>query len=213
MQDTLHFLMESHKLKDVKRQGILLYGVKKSDSALEHSFRMALMAAIFGKEKKINIAKAIKIALVHDLCKVYAGDITPYEGLLPKSKKQKAELASRWRRVSLAEKGKMQALKMKKEKEALEKITKLLPPGLRAEIMNLWFDYNQGKSKEAKFIQQIDVIENLLEAFEWRLKNKEFPTLPWWEHVNETVDDPVLIQFIKEIAKAELQKFCKDGKK
>jgi putative hydrolase of HD superfamily len=213
MQDTLRFLMESHKLKDVKRQGILFYGVKKSDSALDHSFRMALMAVIFGKEKNLNIAKAIKMALVHDLCKVYAGDITPYEGLLPKNKKQKAEFAGRWRRVSLAEKGKMQTLKMGKEKEALEKITKLLPSGLRAEIMHLWLDYNQGKSKEAKFVQQVDVIENLLEAFEWRLKNKEFPTLPWWEHAHEVVDDPILAQFVKEIAKAELQEFCKDGKR
>ncbi len=199
MQDTLRFLMESHKLKDVKRQGILFYGVKKSDSALDHSFRMALMAVIFGKEKNLNIAKAIKMALVHSLSKVYAGDITPYEGLLPKNKKQKAEFAGRWRRVSLAEKNRMQALKVKKEKEALEKITKPLSLGLRTEIMHLWLDYSQGKSKEAKFIQQIDVIENLLEAFEWRLKNKEFQTLPWWEHVNETVDDPVLIQFVKEI--------------
>jgi len=211
-QHILQFLMEANKLKDVQRRGITFYGVKKADSALDHSFRMALMVLLFGKEKNINMAKAMKMSLIHDICKVITGDITPYDGIAAKNKKEKAELVSRWRRLPLEEKSKMQREKTAKEKEAFKKLTKDLPLNIKTEMSQLWLDYSQAKSKEARFVQQINVVENLLEAFEGWLANKKFPTMPWWEHVNEVVDDPILLDFIKEISKAELKEICKKEK-
>ena len=89
MKNILNFLIKIGQLKDVQRKGITFYGVKKPCSAADHSFRMVFMAWLFGKEKKINLGKALKIALIHDICKVYTGDITPYDGLLPRNKKER----------------------------------------------------------------------------------------------------------------------------
>jgi len=206
MKNILNFLLEVGKLKNIERKGITFYGVKKPDSATDHSFRIALMAWVFSQEKKINLEKAIKIALIHDICKILTGDITPYDGLLPKSKKEREKFVRRWRRLPLREKEKRYAEKFEKEYTALKKLTAKLPKNLKKEIIDVWLDYHRGGSSEAKFVSQLDILENLLEAFEWWKKNKKFPTKPWWEHADEVIDDPLLLKFLKEIEKEELKK-------
>ena len=65
----------------------MLYGktAEEVESTAEHTYRMTLMAWILAGEKgDLDICRVIKIALVHDLCEVYAGDLTPYDGILPK---------------------------------------------------------------------------------------------------------------------------------
>ncbi len=206
MRDLLDFLIEIGKLKEIKRKGITFYGVKKPDSAVDHSFRMALMVWFLGQKRKINIEKAFKIALIHDICKVLTGDITPYDGLLPKDKKERDEFVRRWRRLRLNEKEKRYTKKFEKEYNALKKLILKLPKNLRKEITEVWLDYHKGRSPEARFISQLDITENLLEAFEWWKKNKKFPTKPWWEHADEVIDDPILLKFLKEIEKEELKR-------
>jgi len=206
MRDLLDFLIEIGKLKKIKRKGITFYGVKKPDSAVDHSFRMALMAWFLGQERKINIEKAFKIALIHDICKVLTGDITPYDGLLPKDKKERDGFVRRWRRLRLNEKEKRYTKKFKKEYNALKKLILKLSTNLRKEITEVWLDYHKGRSPEARFISQLDIAENLLEAFEWWKKNKKFPTKPWWEHADEVIDDPILLKFLKVIEKEELKR-------
>ncbi len=85
-----------------------------------------------------------------------------------------------------------------------KKLTLKLPIKLKKEIENIWLDYHKGESPAARFIFQLDMVENLLEALEWYKKNKKFPTKPWWEHVDEVIDQPTLLMFLKEIEKAEL---------
>ncbi|MDI6602903.1 MAG: HD domain-containing protein [Patescibacteria group bacterium] len=206
MKNILKFLIDIGKLKSVLRKGITFYGVKNPDSAIDHSFRMAMMIWLFGKEKKINIEKSLKIALIHDMCKVLTGDITPYDGLLPKNKKERDKFVRRWRRLSLREKEKRHIQKFKKEYNALEKLISKLPSKIKAELKRLWLDYHRSESLEAKFVSQIDIVENLLEAFEWWGKNKKFPTQPWWEHAEEAIEEPLLLDFLKEIKKEELKK-------
>lgn len=206
MKDILKFLLEIGKLKKIQRKGITFYGVKEPDTAIDHSFRMAVMAWIFGRKSGINLERVFKLTLIHDICKIYTGDITPYEGLLPKSKKEREQFVKRWRRLPLREKEKRYAKKFKKEYAALKKLTSKLSKNLKKEIEKIWLDYHRGGSAEAKLVAQIDMAENLLEAFEWWKKNKKFPTQPWWEHADEVIDDPVLLKFLKEIEKEELKK-------
>ncbi|MBZ9572700.1 HD domain-containing protein [Patescibacteria group bacterium] len=204
MKNILNFLINVGKLKKIKRKGVMLYGVKDPETTAAHTFRMAIMTWILGEKKKLNIEKAIKMVLVHDLCEVYAGDITPYDGILPKNTKERYEFVRKWPRFSKKEKKKRQAKKFKREKESLEKLIKELPEKVRKEIMDLWVEYEKGITKEGRFVRQMDRAENLLEAFElWKRDNK-FPTKPWWQHTDEVIDDPVILEFLKEIEKEEL---------
>lgn len=206
MKNILNFLINIGKLKGVKRKGLTFYGVKEPDSTTDHMFRMALMAWFFGKNKKFNMEKIIKTVLIHDICKVLTGDITPYDGLLPKNKKEREKFVNRWLLLPLKVKEKKYRLKFKKEYNALRKLTLKLPTKLKKEIKEIWLDYHESKSPEAKFVSQLDIAENLLEAFEWWKKNKKFPTRPWWEHTDEVIDDPLLLNFLKEIEKEEMKK-------
>lgn len=205
MKNILDFLIKAGELKSVKRKGITFYNVKNPDSATDHAFRMALMVWIFGKQKRINMEKALKMALIHDICKVFTGDITPYDGLLPRNKKKKYDFVRCWRRLGENEKKKRHFNKVEKEYKAIKKLTAKLPPKLKDEIKTLWLDYSHLKSRESYFVHQIDVSENLIEAFECWKENKRFPTKPWWEHVDEVIDEPVLLEFAKELERIELK--------
>ena len=123
------------------------------------------------KKKGVDIEKIIKMALIHDICEVYAGDTTPYDSILPKNKKDLKKLMKTWPRFSNSEKRELALEKHKKEWQALVKITSKLEPGPRKEILDLWLDYEEGLTKEGRFLNQADRVENLLQALEYWKKN------------------------------------------
>lgn len=203
MENFLNFFIEIGKLKKMPRRGWIIRGVKNPESIAEHTFRAAMMAWFLGEEKNnnFNIEKIIKMALIHDLCEVYAGDITPYDSILTKDKKQLQNLVKTWPRFSEKKKKRLVEQKYKKEKEGLEKLTKNLSPKLKKEIMGLWLDYENGSSKEGRFFKQTDRIEGFLQSMEYWEKNKKLPQKPWWDQARELYDDPVLLNLIENMDK------------
>jgi len=153
------------------------------------------------KKEKLNIERIIKIALIHDLCEVYAGDITPYDSILPKNKKKREELMKIWPRFSNSQKKKLAKRKYNKEKESLEKLTAKLPSDLKKEIKNLWLDYEKGLTSEGRFFRQTDRVENFLQAMEYWQKYKNPPQGPWWIWARELFDEPIVLELIKEMDK------------
>jgi len=107
------------------RTGFALLGVKNPETIAQHAFRVALMNWILARDvvPKLNLSKVIKISLAHDLCEVYAGDMTPYWGLLPKDAGKRREMLTHWIRLPKDVKEKRDRIKFKKEKQALEKLT------------------------------------------------------------------------------------------
>jgi putative hydrolases of HD superfamily len=214
MKSFLQFLRVIRSLRTIKRQGVLYYGVKPEnvDSASDHTFRLTLMVWLLGQGKKLNLAKAMKLALVHDLCKIYTGDITPYQGLFPRDD-TKYRLAWRWRRLSLEEKQKRYKEKFQKEQAAMRKLTLKLASDIKREILGAWADYQSMGSPEAKFVVQVDRAENLLEAFEQFERNRKFPTQPWWEHADEVIEDKDLHDLLEVISQEEISMIKRKGKK
>lgn len=201
MEDLIKFLIEVGKLKDTKRRGAMLYGKKDVESTAEHTFRMVIMAWILGKEKGLNLEKVLKMSLIHDLCEVYAGDLTPYNGLLPKDKKERYKFVRTWPVLPLEERDRRFKEKYKKEHEGLKKLVADLNSPLKNEILRLWVDYENGLTAEGRFLRQVDRVENLLQAVEYWMADKKFPTKPWWIHAKEVVDDPVLLEFMRILDK------------
>ena len=72
------------------RTGFVWLGIKNPETIAQHTYRVAIMNWILGRKTKpqLNIGRVIKMSLVHDLCEVYAGDMTPYWGLLPRDKEK-----------------------------------------------------------------------------------------------------------------------------
>jgi putative hydrolase of HD superfamily len=205
MINLLDFFNEVGKLKGMPRRGWVIREIKNPESIAEHTFRVALMAWLFAatkKEKeKMNLEKLIKMALIHDLCEVYAGDTTPYDSILPKDKKEIRKLMKTWPRFSKEKREKLAKEKFDKEKKALCKIIENLPPSLKKEIKNLWLDYEKGLSPEGRFFRQTDRIESFLQATEYWSKYKKPDQKPIWLWARELFDDPILLEFVDAMNK------------
>jgi 5'-deoxynucleotidase YfbR-like HD superfamily hydrolase len=93
----------------------------------------------------IDITQAMKIALVHDLAESITGDID--------AKLIKEKIYTREE-------------KKQSEEKAMIKIKEFLPTKLGEEINNLWLEYEEAKTKEARYIKALDKIETSMHIVE-----------------------------------------------
>jgi len=201
----IDFFLEVGKIKRQKQRGFLLRGIKNPTTIGGHSFREAIMAwtLIRVENAGLDSSRIIKIVLVHDLCAGYAGDITPYESNLNKNGKKAFE---KWIRLPKKEKERLSKQQRAKEREALKKLTKNLPRSLASEMKHLWTEYEQGLTAEGRFVQQIDMLENFLQALEYWKQDKKFPIESWWQQMKELISNPALVELLKSLDKEFYQK-------
>ena len=203
MKDLINFFIDLGRLKKMPKRGWVLIGVKDPESVSDHSFRVAVMAWLLAKEKKekLNIEKVIKIALAHDLCETFCGDLTPYDygSLLPEDKKEWPRSFDKWPRLSGEEKVKRNKEKYQRESDSLKRLLSDLPLPAKKEIMALWQEYEKGSNKEARFVKQINRLETLFQALEYARENKKPPYRSWWIGSKEIIDDPLLVEFMNEL--------------
>ena len=128
------------KLKRVARAGWVRVGVPRPESVADHSYRVALMAVLFGSRLGLDVEKMTRLALLHDLAEARVGDVTPVDG------------------ISSAE-------KHAREGAAFAEIVAGLPEG--PALDDLWREYETGSSSEARIVRQLDKLEMALQALEY----------------------------------------------
>jgi len=213
MKNILNFILEVSKLKGKARRGWLLHKIKNPETTAEHIFHLAILVWVLGEKKKINLERAIKIALIHDLCEVYAPDLTSYDAAaLPEKGRitinNLLDITPKKGRPTNIQRRKMEKIKAKLETRAMKKILKNLPVGLQKEFFNLWLDYENGLTKEARFVKQADRLINLLQGLMYWKKFGKIEHYLWIRRAEEVLDDPVTIEFLKVLEK----KFVKNKK-
>ncbi|MBI5332141.1 MAG: HD domain-containing protein [Candidatus Aenigmarchaeota archaeon] len=144
--DMLKFFMIIRKLKDEKRRGWVLRGIETPESVADHSYMTAVMCMLLADDR-VDRDKVIKMALAHDMGESIIGDLTP------------DDIGRESKHV--------------KEKNAMIEITSLLPDAQRKEIMNLWTAYNEGKTNEAIFVKDIDLLELAMQVLEYEKSNSK----------------------------------------
>ncbi|OWK60765.1 5'-deoxynucleotidase HDDC2 isoform X1 [Lonchura striata] len=137
----LPFLRLLGQLKRVPRTGWVYRNVAEPESVSDHMYRMAMMALVT-EDKSLNKDRCIRLALVHDMAECIVGDIAPADNI-PKEEKHR------------------------REETAMQQLTHLLSEDLRREIYELWEEYENQSSAEAKFVKQLDQCEMILQAFEY----------------------------------------------
>ena len=144
----------------------------------------------------------IKMSLVHDLCTIYSGDLTPYDNLVTGDFKHDKAILAKWPRRAKEEKERMVREQREKEEVSFNKLLANLPEKFAQEIRGLWLDYESGETKEGRFLAQIDRVEKLMQATEYRANDKYLTEIdPFWIQLKELVDDPDLIHFIEAMDK------------
>ena len=206
MENILDFLVEIGKLKRKRRRGWLIHQIKDPETTAEHIFRLTIISWVLGEKKGLNLERIIKMALVHDLCEVYAPDLTPYDPLLPKNQKEIIKTLKCWPKFTPPLKIEMYKKKYRLENRGLDRLISKLPSGLKSEIKNLWLDYEKGLTKEGRFVKQADKVENLLQGIEYWKKYGKIQHHLWIRWIKEVVDDPLLLKFTKTLEKKFLEK-------
>jgi len=140
----LHLILELGNLKRLPRTGWLLRGIPLPESIAEHSYRTAMITLFLADELRsrgveINVEKALKIALLHDLGEAKITDIP-----LPAQRYfDKAE-------------GEVMALQDMLKGRRMEK-----------EYLSLFREYEKELSPEGRLVKFADRLEMLVQAFEY----------------------------------------------
>jgi len=187
IRQLLDFLQEIEKFKYIERHIYLQDGRRESDA--EHSWHLAMFLLLFEKNLPPNLdfLKMVKMALIHDLCEIYAGDVLFYDD---KGREGKSE----------------------RELDAAQKLFKQLPDDLQTEFMQLFHEYEEKKTKEALLVNSFDKLQPILQnigthGLTWKKLNITYDQLHSKKKIHMDHDNlikDVYEQILKEIKEKKL---------
>lgn len=139
MENTFRFFDVVSVLKLTERAGWVQRGVPGlRETVGAHSFGVALLAWLLAAEVGVDVGRAVKMALVHDLLEAFTGDLTPMN-------------------VSFEE-------KRRREKAALPALAKELPKEIEGEVVALIQEYLAAESDVARLVEEADKLDTALQA-------------------------------------------------
>ncbi|MFD2565416.1 HD domain-containing protein [Aquimarina rubra] len=135
----IEFIKEIDKIKYIQRKTKLFNSDRKENDA-EHSWHLAMMAVVLSEysDNKIDLLKVIKMVLIHDIVEIDAGDTFLYD-------KEKSHDNT------------------EEEKKCAERIFGILPEKQATEFIEVWSEFENGTSNEAKFAKSLDNLEPILQ--------------------------------------------------
>lgn len=155
------------------------------ESSADHSWQTAIMVMILAPELDldINVNRAIKIALVHDISEAITDDIaaTVTERNAELLKKKKSE-----------------------ELKAIQLLTSNLPEKSGKEVCDLWLEYREGKTSEAKFVRALNKLEANMHCLNFGHKTYDDPYFIV-THANKAAKDFPPIKEVADIVKEKLK--------
>lgn len=138
----VEFLVEIDKLKTVYRRAYLIADPYRRENSAEHCWHTAMMALILEEyaQSRVDIARLIKMMLIHDIVEIDAGDTNIYD---TQAALDKAD----------------------REKRGAERIFGSLPQDQRRELIMLWEEYEDENTPEAKFARALDRLIPLIHNY------------------------------------------------
>jgi len=174
--DILSFLRLVSGVKKLERTGWVNHGVAKPESVADHMYRAAMIAMIV-QDKSIDRDRLIRMALAHDLCESLAGDITPCQ------------------KIPHEEKFRLEDAAMKHVKAALGDN----PAG--KELYQLWLEYEQQETPEAKLMKDIDKFEMVAQALEYE-QDQSMTLQTFFDSTEGKFQHPEIARWAAEVFKA-----------
>ena len=137
----LQFIVEIDRLKTVLRQTPLMDQSRRENSA-EHSWHLAVMAIALAEYASagVDIIRALKQVLIHDLVEIDAGDTFCYDAAAHTDKSAR-------------------------EMAAADRIFGLLPEDQRQDFRTLWDEFEAQNTPTARFAAALDRIQPLLHNY------------------------------------------------
>jgi putative hydrolases of HD superfamily len=191
LQQQIRFIKEIDKIKHIFRK-TRLFDNSRFENDAEHSWHLAVMAILLSEysNEQVDLAKVIKMVLIHDIVEIDAGDTFLYDDI-------------------------GNASKARKERESAERIFGLLPSDQKEELINIWQEFESRETPESKFAAAIDRLEPLLqnyftEGYTWKkhgihkeqVINKNKPVIingssTLWEFVENLIEESTSKGFLE----------------
>ena len=138
LEKQVKFILEADKEKNIFRQTRLSNNGRHENDA-EHAWHMAMMVYLLKEyaNEKIDVSKAMMMCLIHDIVEIDAGDTYAYDsaGLLSQAER---------------------------EEKAAQRIFGLLPDDQKDEMIQLFNEFEEYKTPEARFARAMDNFQPLI---------------------------------------------------
>jgi putative hydrolase of HD superfamily len=192
----IEFIVEIDNLKQVLRRTLTVNADRNENSA-EHSWHIAVMGVLLSEYaaereggREIDLLRAIKMMLVHDIVEIDAGDTYCYDEDGAKDK-------------------------LERETRAADRIFAILPADQAAELRALWDEFEAAETAESKFANALDRLQALLLNYHvggrtWQKHNVTHRQVIWraqpiqagsprlWEYAKALVADAVAKGLLRE---------------
>ena len=136
-KDVLSFLEVLDRFKSVYRVAYLADGSRHEDDA-GHAWHMCLFAMLLHGESglKPDLRRVLELCLVHDLVEILAGDTYAYDVEGHRDKRER-------------------------EERAAEELFSQLPEDLGRWLRDLWDEFEEARTSEARFAKALDRLQAL----------------------------------------------------
>jgi putative hydrolase of HD superfamily len=136
----LQFIAEAGRLRGVLRQTTLADPARRENSA-EHSWHLTVLALSLAEYAPpgTDLARVVAMLAVHDLVEVDAGDLSAYAPQSDQTRQQAAEQA------------------------AADRLFTLLPADQAGKMRQLWDEFEERITPEARFARALDRLQPMLE--------------------------------------------------
>jgi putative hydrolase of HD superfamily len=154
LEKQLNFIVEIDKVKKIFRQS-QLFNENRFENDAEHSWTISIMALLLQEyaDFSVDIGKTVSMLLIHDIVEIDAGDTFLYS-------KERNDAHNN-------------------EVKAAERIFGLLENDQKEYFINLWNEFEEQETNEAKFAAIFDRLEPLLQNYineggTWRKYNVSY---------------------------------------
>ncbi|CAH1531476.1 Predicted hydrolase [Vibrio jasicida] len=133
LEKQLALLIELDQLKSVLRRTRVKSADRRIENSGEHSWHVALMAVLMQEHANapIDIARVMKMLLIHDVVEIDAGDTFVYDVAASKEQEEK-------------------------ELKAAERLFGMLPSDQSSELLALWNEFEAAQTDDAKYAKALD---------------------------------------------------------
>lgn len=177
----IDFVLEIDKEKNILRQTHLT-DYRRQENDAEHAWHMAIMIYLLKEyaNEEFDVAKAMMMALIHDIVEIDAGDTYAYDTKNLETQKER-------------------------EEKAAERIFGLLPEEQKQELKGLFEEFEACESSEAKFARVMDNFQPILlndsnNGEDWKVhkikksqvenrqKSSQLGSKDIWEYTSELIE-------------------------
>ncbi|EDL70788.1 HD domain-containing protein [Vibrio campbellii] len=183
LEKQLALLIELDQLKSVLRRTRVKSADRRLENSGEHSWHVALMAVLMQEHANapIDIARVMKMLLIHDVVEIDAGDTFVYDVAASKEQEEK-------------------------ELKAAERLFGMLPSDQGDELFALWKEFEAAQSDDAKYAKALDRLIPMLlnyhnDGQSWKEhgvtreqaltvnKRIEFGSVTLWDKAKELIEE------------------------